>query len=152
MGAQGSSCTAAILSRPCPLWVKSGHSAMSVWCPLYPQKRTLVERVEMSALCQKRTSLHSINSSARRRAEAIDADCKVMCWRGATNLSPLLSEFSSIFAGNRVQLFLCSRLFWCARRSSYFHEKTLPTQEAPQPRVRVIRNRHSQKHAKCSWE
>jgi hypothetical protein len=24
-------------------------------CPLYPQKRTLVERVGMSALCQKRT-------------------------------------------------------------------------------------------------
>src|SRR5215831_4396838 len=24
-------------------------------CPLYPQKRTLIERVGMSALCQKRT-------------------------------------------------------------------------------------------------
>jgi len=32
--------------RPrCPLW----------GCPLYPQKRTLVEQVGMSALCQKRT-------------------------------------------------------------------------------------------------
>ena len=30
-------------------------SAMSERCPLYPQKRTLVERVGMSALCQKRT-------------------------------------------------------------------------------------------------
>ena len=28
---------------------------MSARCPLYPQKRTLVERVAMSALCQKRT-------------------------------------------------------------------------------------------------
>src|SRR5262249_17952396 len=28
---------------------------MSASCPLYPQKRTLVERVGMSALCQKRT-------------------------------------------------------------------------------------------------
>src|SRR5215471_9600561 len=26
-----------------------------VYCPLYPQKRTLVEPVGMSALCQKRT-------------------------------------------------------------------------------------------------
>ena len=25
-------------------------------CPLYPQKQTLIEGVEMSALCQKRTS------------------------------------------------------------------------------------------------
>src|SRR5262249_13954170 len=40
----------------CPLWVKSGHSAVSEQCPLYPQKRTLVECVEMSALCQKRTN------------------------------------------------------------------------------------------------
>src|SRR5262249_53384781 len=40
-GVFGSSCTAAILSRPYPLWVISGHSAHSVQCPLYPQKRTL---------------------------------------------------------------------------------------------------------------
>jgi len=48
-------CTAAILNRRCPLWVKSGHSPRFVRCPLYPQKRTLVKRVGMSALCQKRT-------------------------------------------------------------------------------------------------
>src|SRR6516164_3210719 len=29
---------------------------MSGQCPLYPQKRTLRERIGMSALCQKRTS------------------------------------------------------------------------------------------------
>src|SRR6516162_3412784 len=40
----------------CPLWVKSRHSAQGTRCPLYPQKRTLIERVGMSALCQKRTS------------------------------------------------------------------------------------------------
>src|SRR5262249_61584891 len=39
----------------CPLWVKSRHSAEETRCPLYPQKRTLVERVEMSAKCQKQT-------------------------------------------------------------------------------------------------
>src|SRR5215468_10589699 len=51
----GSVCTAAILSRSCPLWVKSGHSLTSNQCPLYPQKRTLIEPVGTSALCQKRT-------------------------------------------------------------------------------------------------
>src|SRR5262249_42318245 len=35
--------------------VKSGHFDMSDQCPLYPQKRTLVEPLGMSALCQKRT-------------------------------------------------------------------------------------------------
>src|SRR6516165_4798673 len=40
-GVQGSVCTVAILSRGCPLWVKSGHSLRFARCPLYPQKRTL---------------------------------------------------------------------------------------------------------------
>src|SRR5215831_18506641 len=55
-GVSGSFCAAAILSRSCPLWVKSGHCGAATRCPLYPQKRTLIERVVMSALCHKRTS------------------------------------------------------------------------------------------------
>src|SRR5262249_41762048 len=43
-------------SLPRPLWVKSRHQGALYQCPLYPQKRTSVERVGMSALCQKRTS------------------------------------------------------------------------------------------------
>src|SRR5262245_52535308 len=39
--------------------------AMSRRCPLYPQKQTLELSGTMSALCQKRTLHHSINSSAR---------------------------------------------------------------------------------------
>src|SRR5215470_9688058 len=39
----------------CPLWVKSGHDGSNLQCPLYPQKRTSVEAVGMSALCQKQT-------------------------------------------------------------------------------------------------
>ena len=40
-------------------------------CPLFPQKQTLVERVVMSALCQKRTSdTYSITSSARTRNDS----------------------------------------------------------------------------------
>jgi len=33
------------LSCSCPLWVKSRHWSTSAQCPLYPQKRTLVDRV-----------------------------------------------------------------------------------------------------------
>src|SRR5262249_25285895 len=45
----------------CPLWVKSRHGNRSAQCPLYPQKRTLIERVRMSALCHKRTSVASFD-------------------------------------------------------------------------------------------
>jgi hypothetical protein len=38
-----------------PMWVKSRHRRMSERCPLCPRKRTLIERIGMSALCQKRT-------------------------------------------------------------------------------------------------
>src|SRR6516164_5156792 len=55
-GVSGSVCTAAILRRSCPLWVKSRHCIRSVPCPLYPQKRTFVGVSTMSALCQKRHS------------------------------------------------------------------------------------------------
>src|SRR5262249_43322982 len=48
-------CVTANSEARCPLWVKSGHFGMSDPCPLYPQKRTLVEPVVMSALCQKQT-------------------------------------------------------------------------------------------------
>src|SRR5262245_8333764 len=50
----------------CPLWVKSGHCNGSAEWLLYPQKRTLNERVEMSALCHKRTSP---NAAASLRAD-----------------------------------------------------------------------------------
>jgi hypothetical protein len=33
----GSGCTAAMLSRSCPLWVKSRHTQCIRACPLYPQ-------------------------------------------------------------------------------------------------------------------
>ena|SRR6516164_9260452 len=42
-------------SQTCPLWVISGHCAVSGQCPLYPQKQTLELSLEMSALCHKRT-------------------------------------------------------------------------------------------------
>ena len=54
-GVQGSGCTATILRRPCPLWVKSRHCGTSNQCPLYPQKRTLELSPGMSAKCQKQT-------------------------------------------------------------------------------------------------
>ena len=39
----------------CLLRVKSRHRGNLKECPLYPQKRTLLERLGMSALCQKQT-------------------------------------------------------------------------------------------------
>jgi hypothetical protein len=59
----GLQCTAVIRGWRCPLWVKSGHDAPQIQCPLYPQKRTLVERVGMSALCHKRT--HALQQFSR---------------------------------------------------------------------------------------
>src|SRR6516164_9559770 len=62
-------------------WVKSRHRSTSNQCPLYPRKRTSLERVGMSALCQKRTydlclplpggqAVRSISRSWRRQLEA----------------------------------------------------------------------------------
>jgi len=46
---------------------KSGHRRTSASCPLYPQKRTLVERAGMSALCQKQTSATNRSGTAGQR-------------------------------------------------------------------------------------
>jgi hypothetical protein len=50
----------------CPLWVNNGHRSSLKQCPLYIRKRTLVERVGMSASCKKR-------KSDRRRAKTAGA-------------------------------------------------------------------------------
>src|SRR5262249_50496817 len=71
-GGQVLNCTAAIPNRSCPLWVKSRHSAAQRRCPLYPPKRTLLERVEMSAFLPKADSFGAakriVIRSPRRRA------------------------------------------------------------------------------------
>src|SRR6516164_5674310 len=54
-------------------WVETGHFGESERCPLYPQKRPLIECPRMFALCQLRTHAsqqkvcHSITSSASTR-------------------------------------------------------------------------------------
>jgi len=48
-------CITANSGCQCPLWVISRHFGVFGQCPLYPQKRTLLERVEMFALCHNRT-------------------------------------------------------------------------------------------------
>src|SRR5262249_30341243 len=65
-GVQGSGCKATILSRRCPLWVKSRHQGATRSCPLYPQKRTWITAVVMSALCQKRT--HAVQHKTDKRS------------------------------------------------------------------------------------
>ena len=57
-----SGCDAGLIARP--LRVKSGHSGSFARCLLYPQKRTSILSLQMSALCQKRT-LRSIRSPRR---------------------------------------------------------------------------------------
>ena len=39
----------------CPLWVKSGHGAIKLRCPLYLQKQTFIAAIGMSAKGHKRT-------------------------------------------------------------------------------------------------
>src|SRR5262249_2859540 len=55
-GGMGSDRHSTILRTECPLWVNNGHRGKLGECPVYPQKRTSLEPVGMSALCQKRTS------------------------------------------------------------------------------------------------
>jgi hypothetical protein len=58
----------------CPLWLRSRHRSKSSQCPLYPQKRTLIERSGMSAKCQKQTFCAAVKNvgirSPRRPAAA----------------------------------------------------------------------------------
>jgi hypothetical protein len=50
-----------------PKRVRFESLAHAVACQLYPQKRTLVGRVGMSALCQKRTSAWPLVVRAKQR-------------------------------------------------------------------------------------
>src|SRR6516165_10011224 len=63
----------------CLLWVKSGHSAVSERCPLYPQKQTLRSANAMSALCQKRTLerrlFDNLVGTAKQRWRYGEAEC-----------------------------------------------------------------------------
>jgi hypothetical protein len=51
----------AVISLPCPFWVRSGRDALKFRCPLYPRKRTFVSAFWMSALGQKQT--HALQQS-----------------------------------------------------------------------------------------
>src|SRR5262249_28940415 len=72
-----------ICRPPRPLRVRN---AVSSRCPLYPQKRTLVECARMSALCQKRTKCiatklrsYSITSSVSAMSEEGTGMAKCVC-------------------------------------------------------------------------
>src|SRR5215469_12409290 len=68
----------------CPLWVISGHSAMSERCPLYPQKRTLLSVIGMS-LCAK--SGHRKGLIDCRVADAVSAIIPAKMRRAAMRFS-----------------------------------------------------------------
>jgi hypothetical protein len=59
----------------CPLWVKSGHCAVSGRCPLYPQKRTFGGAFVMSALCQKQTFTGLTASCIATPSDAASGTC-----------------------------------------------------------------------------
>ena len=52
-------------ARRCPLWVRSGHGAIKLRCPLYPRKRTFAHAIRMSA-----SLIGSLGSSAFRLSTA----------------------------------------------------------------------------------
>ena len=65
------------MSALCPLWVSNGHSGTFDQCLLYLQKRTLIECIAMSALCQKQTFCAAVKNvvirSPRRRGQTHSA-------------------------------------------------------------------------------
>src|SRR5215472_7459192 len=68
-----------------PLWVISGHRSTPTQCPLYPQKRTLVEHIAMSAMCQKQTWAR-LTQSPHRRWKAISVVCLLAEWQRANQV------------------------------------------------------------------
>jgi hypothetical protein len=79
---------AAILSRSCPLWVRSGHRGAETARPLYPQKRTLLSLMirlvpKADSCAAAKYVLHSITSSAREQGSIF-----VGCWIGKLESRP----------------------------------------------------------------
>src|SRR6516225_10505825 len=80
-------CIAAKLRDECPLWVNNGHRGYLKECPLYPQKRTSVERVGRSPLCHNRTKCGAANcatfSATNRKSRDIVSPSGRVPRRGA---------------------------------------------------------------------
>ena len=51
------------------LWVSSGHQGADRGCPLYPQKRTCLEAVAMSAMCHEQTFARQVSSRAELNSQ-----------------------------------------------------------------------------------
>src|SRR6516225_7998598 len=83
------------------LWVKSGHWVTCEQCPLYPQKQTSIERVGMSALCQKRT-LRYLNSVPYLLAISFNC-CLLRCIAGTPGRVAISRKKHSSPVGAMVQ-------------------------------------------------
>ena len=88
---------------PCPLWVKSRHSAVSEPCPLYPRKRTSLSVIAMSAKCQKRTLCSSFAHTDNRCSLSLDRPAECAEIPGYTVVSANISN--TFFDGRVVQVF-----------------------------------------------
>jgi hypothetical protein len=130
---------AAIWSRRCPLWVKSRHCGISNQCPLYPQKRTWLSTVVMSALCQKQTSAfqtdHLAVTAERRNAHreiAISALAFARWGRfHALCQLPCIGPSDRMHAWGRVGDSLATRLMMALLLS---HFRAIPRPESLPPR------------------
>src|SRR5215469_12827474 len=86
MGVRAWVCRAAIPSRSCPLWVKSGYRCTSNQCPLYTQKQTS-EPAHVSPSTQQLRQLGDIRRDPPR---GCTQDCNLnqlstkprkLCWQ-----------------------------------------------------------------------
>jgi hypothetical protein len=111
-------------SSPCPLWVISGHFAMRERCPLYPQKRTLIDNLECplwansghgdlivstiprAAAARRPTGIvklirHAKSTDAAHRCPALlNGEEAAIC--GSPSSTRILGAPSSIIAGQRI--------------------------------------------------
>ena len=58
-----------VLTRSCPLWVRSRHFVTTAQCPLFPRKRTCIAAIGTSTLCQDQTH----GTAANKRQSKTDA-------------------------------------------------------------------------------
>ena len=79
MGFRERFCTATILNRRCPLWVKSRHRNRSAECPLYPRKRTSLRRSGTSVLCQYRNRCNHRRDAIEERVSPMPTSYVVIC-------------------------------------------------------------------------
>ena len=76
-GVRRSFCVATILRTVCPLWLISGHRNTFEPCPLYPQTRTLIDRIESQLRASR--ILVCANAEPRERFHHLIESTQMRC-------------------------------------------------------------------------